>query len=255
MYFPDLSPYQYVSQYTAHTLNVGWLDAEHNFLTGKPDEEILERLKIHCQNDVNPTFGIHPCELCGNVSGSAEIRVFGRDDKIYAAPSLIWHYMAEHHYQPPAEFLQAIQEGPLPDTPDYKKFWHWYYAGGESEKEFMTPEEWEAYQAQHRPHLTVLPVAPKSVTLAELPANDLWAKVNATKRRVLAHLGPNLSYEFRSSNIYQAYTGLCGEAQMAYEDGELNEEIVSKLEEYAEKAVELWKITSPPAPLLDEKHV
>ena len=71
--------------------------------------------------------------------------------------------------------------------------------------------------------------------------DELWAKVNTIKRRVRATLGVNLSYEFRSSQMYQAYTGLCGEAQMAYEDKHLTEEIVALLEEYANKVIASWE--------------
>jgi hypothetical protein len=69
--------------------------------------------------------------------------------------------------------------------------------------------------------------------------DDLWAKVNAIKLRVQTALGAHLSYEFRSSQPYQAYTGLCGEAQMAYEDGELDERLVTLLAEQADKVIAL----------------
>jgi hypothetical protein len=72
---------------------------------------------------------------------------------------------------------------------------------------------------------------------------DLWAKVNAIKRRVLIAIGTtaNLGHAFRSSQPYQAYTGLCGEAQMAHEDGGLTEELVHLLEEQAKKVIRLWR--------------
>jgi hypothetical protein len=71
--------------------------------------------------------------------------------------------------------------------------------------------------------------------------NDLWTKVNTIKRRVHSSIGANLSHAFRSTQVYQAYTGLCGEAQMAYEDGQLDEQIVIKLEEYATKVIARWQ--------------
>ena len=39
--------------------------------------------------------------------GSAEIRVFGREEGTYAAPDLIYHYVVDHHYLPPEEFIKA----------------------------------------------------------------------------------------------------------------------------------------------------
>lgn len=72
---------------------------------------------------------------------------------------------------------------------------------------------------------------------------ELWAKVNAIKRRVLIAIGTtaNLSHSFRSSQPYQAYTGLCGEAQMAHDDGDLTEELVHLLETQAKKVIALWR--------------
>jgi hypothetical protein len=51
--------------------------------------------------------------------GSAEIRVFGKRGKIYAAPTLLFHYVTVHHYKPPDEFLMALKEGPCPPEPEY----------------------------------------------------------------------------------------------------------------------------------------
>jgi hypothetical protein len=69
----------------------------------------------------------------------------------------------------------------------------------------------------------------------------LWANVNAIKRRVRAAIGTELSHEFRSTNVYQAYTGLCGEAELAYADGELDERLVVVLDEYAAKVIANWQ--------------
>jgi len=61
--------------------------------------------------------------------GFAEIRVFGRNGKIYAAPNLIYHYVTAHSYRPPDEFIQAVLEGRQPDTPEYENLlrqYDWY---------------------------------------------------------------------------------------------------------------------------------
>jgi hypothetical protein len=52
--------------------------------------------------------------------GSAEIRAFGSDGKIYAAPTLIFHYVAVHHYNPPMEFVRAVLNGPGPKSDEYR---------------------------------------------------------------------------------------------------------------------------------------
>ncbi len=38
---------------------------------------------------------------------------------IYAAPTLIYHYVRTHHYKPPDEFLRALSEGPRPPAHEY----------------------------------------------------------------------------------------------------------------------------------------
>lgn len=40
--------------------------------------------------------------------GNGEIRVAGAGGQVYAAPTLIYHYVADHHYKPPAEFVRAV---------------------------------------------------------------------------------------------------------------------------------------------------
>jgi hypothetical protein len=75
----------------------------------------------------------------------------------------------------------------------------------------------------------------------------LWLQVNTIKRRVLVAIGgtATLSHSFRSSQVYQAYTGLCGEAQMAHDDGELTPELVNLLDEQADKVIALWRQQTP----------
>jgi hypothetical protein len=103
--------------------------------------------------------GVHACDLCDTpqspyaerngeklLLGCAEIRVFSAESSatsleraleraesgglillrrspvpfnIYAAPTLIYHYVEAHHYCPPEDFLRALREGPQPPSPDY----------------------------------------------------------------------------------------------------------------------------------------
>ena len=124
MYYPDLTPYCYIEGETApDLLNVGWLDIEHSFPKKKASEELLDALFEKCLHLVMPTRGRHECQFCdGPIGsgtevtrngktiwlGSAEIRVEAQDGKVYAAPNLIYHYVLEHDYDPPPEFLDAL---------------------------------------------------------------------------------------------------------------------------------------------------
>lgn len=101
-----------------------------------------------------------------------------------------------------------------------------------------TTEEYRRYQ--HTP-MNMRPFskygAPTDQATGKRSQRELWSEVNRIKRKVRDVLGSDLSHEQRSDQIYQAYAGLCGEAQMAYEDGELDDEIVGMLDEYAEKVL------------------
>lgn len=158
-YFSDLSFYDYFRGNPAGTKNVGWLQRGHAFETMVPSEETLELLWTFCTVSVMQARGFHQCNLCPTPStalsvrsgiqlslGSAEIRVFSKDDArselqrglreaesgglvmvrrspvpftIYAAPNLIYHYVCSHHYKPPDEFLNALRNGPRPPEEEY----------------------------------------------------------------------------------------------------------------------------------------
>jgi hypothetical protein len=46
--------------------------------------------------------------------GDAEIRVVGKDGTWLIAPTLVLHYVTEHAYRPPAEFIDAVSRGRSP---------------------------------------------------------------------------------------------------------------------------------------------
>ena len=135
-YYPDLSPYEYEkSGIGADTVNMGWLDFAHNYPQGIVTEDFIERLWIFCRRQVMTMRGFHICEFCDMPRdkvpmaqrgdevlnlGFAEIRVSSRGGRVYAAPNLIYHYVVEHHYRPPEEFIQAVMESPLPGSVEYE---------------------------------------------------------------------------------------------------------------------------------------
>jgi len=144
-YFPDLSEYTYMQcRIRPGLVNVGWLDRAHVFTTGALNEPVLERLWQFCRASVVHTRGSHGCEFCqpphrGLLSvtrgaetlklSSAEIRVFRADGRVYAAPDLIYHYVTQHGYCPPPEFVSAMLECPLPETEDYLQLWRTFLVG------------------------------------------------------------------------------------------------------------------------------
>jgi hypothetical protein len=141
MYYADLSPYVYfnergtpISADILPALNIGWLDITQEYSQAEPSPEFVARLLDFCRTPINTTLGFHECTFCNDNPktyleiekdgqkvgfGHAEIWVFGDEGKTYAAPTLIYHYVTRHHYDPPAEFIQAVLTGPLPDTSEY----------------------------------------------------------------------------------------------------------------------------------------
>jgi hypothetical protein len=136
-YFADLTPYAYhdddivkqvwgTLQYRPRyeRLNVGWLDASQPFGRGPVDDGFASALlDVIGDPSVNETRGFHDCEFCPpgaapvpdprpdgfSLLAFREIRVPARPGVMFAAPALVWHYVTAHDYQPPAEFIAAVQ--------------------------------------------------------------------------------------------------------------------------------------------------
>lgn len=123
MYFKDLTKYKYME--TEDSLNIGWLEKGHSFNKGNVSGEFMEKLWKYLRYPVQVCRGFHSCDLCKKQIqtvpvvefkgqkrkvGYYEIRVWGKDGNMYAAPSLIFHYILQHGYQPPQEFIDAVTD-------------------------------------------------------------------------------------------------------------------------------------------------
>lgn len=131
--YVELSPYDYVDDSKNNKVfNIGWLENGYQFNTKRAVESVLEILWEFCLISITQTRGLHECDLCKNPTtivekrngvslalGSAEIRVFGENGTVYAAPNLIYHYVKEHNYAPPEEFIRALFDGPKPVSSEY----------------------------------------------------------------------------------------------------------------------------------------
>jgi hypothetical protein len=132
-YYEDLSLYEYyMHSPTSEVRNVGWLDEAHEFTTGEVTPELLEKLeelilnshKSSCNILVNKLRGQHKCPICGVrglaigdertgfILGSSELWI--PDNKheghCFATFGLIIHYIKDHHYRPPQDFIDAVLE-------------------------------------------------------------------------------------------------------------------------------------------------
>ncbi len=121
MQFEDLSLYRYGSPdwQSLRTLNVGWLGGTFDFPTTDPFPPFLDKLAAFCRKPINLMRGFHVCELCGfdpmhgrtdfdGFLGNGEVRVAHSDGTMFAAPVMIYHYVRDHRYRPPAAFLEAV---------------------------------------------------------------------------------------------------------------------------------------------------
>ena len=124
----DLTPYAYDNNNEGgKAVNVGWLGRSYSierpdFTVGDvPPEALayLERLPV-----MNQYRGWHTCEFCdgwlrdgkliADRIGNGDLRVPGLNGMVYVAPVMIRHYIREHHYRPPQEFIDAIMARVVP---------------------------------------------------------------------------------------------------------------------------------------------
>ena len=113
---------------------VGWL-GDTVPTTGETPVRVLQQLfRAHQRQDwiIDGTAGWHNCELCdGNEAWYPEGQVgpvvrWGRISRrvrgyghflvhwgktVYMAPVLILHYIVDHRYRPPQDFIEAVHQG------------------------------------------------------------------------------------------------------------------------------------------------
>lgn len=121
MYFPDLSPYSYRKEDIApNHINIGWLSSKYPFSQGTVSEEFIDKLKEYCEYPYNLMRGFHRCEFCydckkisnstiiPDAMGTGEVWVKSKEGITYIAPIMIYHYIVQHKYLPPSEFINAV---------------------------------------------------------------------------------------------------------------------------------------------------
>lgn len=122
-YFADLTPYAYLPDGPL-MMNVGWLDREHDFSRGRVAERDVATMLELAARLSNMTRGYRLCEFCDAESpivveapvrrgrvllGNGEIHATGRSGEVYAAPTMVVHYVLAHQYLPPSVFIDALR--------------------------------------------------------------------------------------------------------------------------------------------------
>ncbi|MFD3723441.1 hypothetical protein [Streptomyces sp. NPDC058674] len=122
-YYPDLATYDYNYHEPPQGLTVGWLEGDEDFAVGESSNEFVANLLDLGAFLDHKARGFHHCTICTVLTepmatsprtgksyplGHAEIRATASDGSLYVAPNLIIHYVQEHGYIPPAEFIEAV---------------------------------------------------------------------------------------------------------------------------------------------------
>jgi hypothetical protein len=116
----DLEPLDYGS------VAVGWLEPEFPYPRGAVPPAFAARLREFARRwgesvealEGGVAMGYHTCGFCGKAHGSGTFGV-PSGDTLYWCPELVAHYVEQHGYAPPAEFVAAVMACPLPGTPEY----------------------------------------------------------------------------------------------------------------------------------------
>lgn len=123
-YYPDFGLYDYDYYSPPEGTTIGWLIKGHEFRKGEVEVDDIENLADLGYLLEEQSRGFHYCTFCGKLElqevwsqrfeasyslGSAEIRVKSDDGTLYVAPNLITHYIVDHEYMPPGEFLEAVR--------------------------------------------------------------------------------------------------------------------------------------------------
>lgn len=117
VHYPDLD-----TNSLEQAIRIGWLDRDQPFSKGVADPAFVEKLKVYYDRRVRQSRGFHVCPFCEErrfglpvelggkmlTLGSAEIEVRDVQGRIYVAPDLLYHYITEHGYLPPREFIDAV---------------------------------------------------------------------------------------------------------------------------------------------------
>lgn len=135
-YYQDFSHCEHLGLHDAKLLAIGWLDLQQPYATGEVTAAFFESLMKLLVDPWQPAVvaGRHRCPFCRFSGGPAEVRYGGviarmgtanlfipYEDGVFAAPSLIAHYIDAHGYCPPVRFQAAVAQCPPMRSVEYLK--------------------------------------------------------------------------------------------------------------------------------------
>lgn len=111
---PDLSPCPHWPE-GRQTRAIGWLGRGHAFPTAPVDPELIRLLERWPRSPHAPPVE-QRCELCASACAESGSVIVPFGQGLYVAPRLIIHFIREHGYAPPEEFVRALGEAALDAT-------------------------------------------------------------------------------------------------------------------------------------------
>ena len=118
---------------TIPLLAVGWLATGTEFEKGSVPLKLIEMLKELAFMPNLATLGIHPCDFCDNDpdfvalidekgwrhSLGSSVSYVADGKKAFVVPNLIYHYVKDHDYLPPQEFIDTLFNMPAINSDAY----------------------------------------------------------------------------------------------------------------------------------------
>ena len=134
MHFPDLEICTYgrnakaPEAWRVPLLAIGWLEAGMEYNQGEQSREFIDLARQYREETwyrLSGYRGLHGCTLCPSgpatkgIEGSHINLFVPGKECVYMASGGLVHYMEEHSYSPPEEFVSALLSSPLPSDKAY----------------------------------------------------------------------------------------------------------------------------------------
>ena len=106
---PEILEYKFIA--------IGYLSIDEDFEKGDVSQNFLNKLRIlYEEGGMSGHLGHHECEFCideGNYENrgmsSCEKELTDKENKVrYKFPEMIFHYITNHHYLPPLDFIKFV---------------------------------------------------------------------------------------------------------------------------------------------------
>ena len=105
---PDLAFDQTIPE-KFKAISIGWIETDQ-YPKGIVSGKDINRLEILCRKyQIDQGFlGYHTCRICNRFEDRGEV-LLRAEERFYVMPHMILHYVRDHQYQPPKQFLENLR--------------------------------------------------------------------------------------------------------------------------------------------------